>query len=161
MQLTNLKKKYEDTRLGKSIGDTIDVFEETDKDALVGDFGSNLIASLIFPTTPSTTQTTSAMSPSSDMMLANPSTLQTTTIPKSISLNEQMLEAFFPKTAEYLEGGTKTAMKINDFIDKTPMILSLLRALGPTAYGQLTASKPYVDPYTMPTFRNPYRGGGY
>ena len=174
-KLEALEEKYKDTNLGKSIGNTVDVFKDANKEAIFGDLASNLISSLILPTNKDW------KAPLSDPVQSKPilsgfgeEGMQMATPgiegggyplpinnPLKTTLNEEMLEGFFPKATEFLEGDSETAEKIGSFIDKNPMILSLLKTLGPTAYGQLTAPKPYVDPYTMPTFRNPYRGGGY
>ncbi len=40
-----------------------------------------------------------------------------------------------------------------------PILLSLLRALGPSAYGALATPEVTSSPYAQPQFRNPYRGG--
>ena len=186
-KLEALEEKYKDTNLGKSIGNTVDVFKDANKEAIFGDLASNLISSLILPTNkdwvdpkmsqvPSTlNQPTSgnipfvsAQNPPIPIPFVPQPPIQgavnftdKTFNPFKTTLNEDMLEGFFPKASEFLEGDSEVAKDISGFIDKNPMILSLLKTLGPTAYGQLTAPKPYVDPYTMPTFRNPYRGGGY
>ena len=75
-------------------------------------------------------------------------------------LNRELLGGFFPKIDAALDN-TAFGRNALAFMDNNPMIYSLLKNLGPTAYQQLTGSSAYVDPYTMPTFRNPYRGGGY
>ena len=177
-KLEALEEKYKDTNLGKSIGNTVDVFKDANKEAIFGDLASNLISSLILPTNkdwvdPKMSQVPSTLNqPTSNIPLVsaqNPPTpiqgavnfTDKTFNPFKTTLNEDMLEGFFPKATEFLEGDSEAAKEISGFIDKNPIILSLLKTLGPTAYGQLTAPKPYVDPYTMPTFRNPYRGGGY
>jgi hypothetical protein len=74
-------------------------------------------------------------------------------------LNRDLLGGFFPRLDQRL--GTGFGQNALAFMDNNPMIYSLLKNLGPAAYQQLTGSSAYVDPYRMPTFRNPYRGGGY
>ena len=173
--MATLEEKYKDTNLGKSIGNTVDVFKDANKEAIFGDLASNLIARLILPTNKDwkaplsdPVQSKPILSGFSEegMQMATPGieaggySLPINN-PLKTTLNEEMLEGFFPKATEFLEGDSEAAKDIRRRIDENPMILSLLKTLGPTTYGQLTAPKPYVDPYTMPTFRNPYRGGGY
>lgn len=67
-----------------------------------------------------------------------------------IGFDPKMFKAIMPKMFEGLAD--------EEFM-KNPIILSLLRAMGPSAYGALSTPKVTSSPYAQPQFRNPYRGG--
>ena len=68
----------------------------------------------------------------------------------SIGLDTEMFKSIMP---DWMQG-----LADEEFM-KSPAILALLRAMGPSAYGAISTPEVTSSRYAQPQFRNPYRGG--
>jgi hypothetical protein len=147
--LEALEKKYKGRDISKSISDTIDTFDETDKAMLAGDILSNLI--------------TGGISPSIGIQEANAIAPKGATPP--VGIPNKAIGQFLPQqiNTELAEGVLPMLGKIPGWDElatiDNELLSNLLRLGGPAAYSEYASPTTIASPYQGPQFRNPYRGG--